>query len=500
MTGSPEPVLWLRDRAELDGRGLHRALLYPAYELTALVFAREPETDDLDPFERAALGACSAHVVSVDEQAEALNLDANFVRHLQARLRDRGLIDATGRPARAVSLAAPKAEQAVHLYWDPFAGSLWPRYVRHQRQRRLTVTHDDSGQLEAVVGTDGSHHRIALHRVTVDREHEPANVTPEDAIRAIRAWSRDLRRYRMAPAPEIITDPSVDVVGAWSLVYLACPVGSAQRSGVWASDPFGAATWPTFTRGLERLMTQRPELARWLGASSDNGSAAGAAQDLVAEVEALGARAVRETRATRNQGRRTPSAPRQALLDLEQVIHRVIDRLEAQAPHQRADTGRVPASYYSPAAVKYGFDLTGQARSLLAAPGAAPGGGSGLAARCIALLRHYSPDSPGALHNVAAACPQLFTILAQLASRDFAKHIADVVALASGIATGIERPLGSRPSISIPHEDGTEDVQEQENEEQGQRRQAEREPAADPAEPGTGSDDSARQTAGYTDA
>lgn len=499
MTGSPEPVLWLRDRAELAGRGLHRALLYPAYELTALVFAREAETDDLDPFERAVLGSCSAHVVSVDEQAEALSLDANFIRHLQARLRDRGLIDAAGRPTRAVSLAAPKAEQAVHLYWDPFSGSLWPRYIRHHRQYKLPLTHNDAGRLEAVGGTDGSHHRIAVHRVTLDREHEPANVTPEDAVRAIRAWSRDLRRYRMAPAREIITGPSVDVVGAWSLVYLACPVGRAQRSGVWASDPFGSATWPAFTRGLERLVTQRPELARWLGASPGNSRAAGPPQDLVAEVETLCARAVREANAARNQHGRKPSGARQALLDLEQVTHRVADQLEVQAPRQNADTSRIPASYYAPAAEKYGFALAGQAQFLLTGPSAAHGD-AGLAARCIALLHRYSPDSPGPLHNVAAACPKLFMILAQLASRDLAKHVADVVALASGLAAGIAQPLSSGQSISIPHEDGTRDVQEQEKREQGQRRQAEREPAAEPADPITGSDDSAAQTARYTHA
>lgn len=439
------PALWLRDGAELRDRRVTEALLYPLYEFRALLFRRRQGDEALDPFETAVLGACASGVVSITEQADILALDRGFVAHLHQRLRDHGLLDDNGRPGGQVHLVAPQVQEAVTLYWDPFVRSLWPRYVMPSQRLRVSVR---GTVLDA--GTDGDRYEITIHRVASPPVTPPHALGADEAIDAILAWARDLRRFKRLKAGETLHDPSVSVVGQGDLVFVCCPTPRSDGKRQ-LQDPFGGALWPPFVRRLNQLAEKRRGLAGWFGQRGRNGDgerppAHGAIHGLLEQIETL--------RAQARKGNVPRSHQNQVAIDLWSQAHEIVDHLIGR------DTGNTPPlaeDHLVRAASMFGFTLEAAERARLRRAALTPGNDD-LFDRCAQLLRCFRPDEPGPLHRVGRVCPTLFSLV----NRDTRHSSPNDLAIAVQVVDGLASALTTTDDSGPRQQNGILGVKEQE--------------------------------------
>jgi hypothetical protein len=407
------PILWLRDAEELAEPAARRTVLWPAIEYTVLVFGREPERQghELDPFERAVVGASTANVVSISEQARHLDLDVQFVAHLHRRLIERGIFDAHSRP-RAPGTATTEVESqlAVHIYQDPWSGSLWPRFVPSDRRR--TVPRSDADRRRILAGTTGAPFELPAFTVArPPRERETPSA--DDAIRALRTWTELCARHRLARidlprqrALRVIADTRADVL-------LCCPNERATGTRPWIQDPFGGPEWSPFIHALVGEARQRSGLAGWLfGApesSPEANTATGAESGPRERLEHL------EENWDRTLKRRNHR--RAARIELEAIGIAAVQSLTAHRSREPLDVDGPESLDHlrSKIAWTVGFQEPDRWSRGSDEPTAVDEGS--FADRCTALLLQFTPDRHGPLHRLADRCPDLFARLERSSDR-----------------------------------------------------------------------------------
>lgn len=445
-------VLWLRKPKERESPPSFHAVLWPAVEYTALIFGQAARTDaQLDPFERAVLGASSNGLVEIKKQAELLNLHEGFVGHLQGRLREKGLLDERGRlTGNSEELLLPQSHVAVRLYQDPWTGLLWPRFTTEHRRRTLPVESSE-GRLRLLAGSTGR--PVEIRAFTIRHSAvSPAPPTSDDAAFAVLSWTRSQSQILVGDFAIPQRGPIKLLPDSGQLVYLCCPNHRGRVGRPEVDDPFGGPAWAPFMRSLvERSRVGQP-LAAWLYGKDAEGrpdeseaSQLDADQNLRRRIDALSDRA--ETANHREWA--------QLRLDLESAGHEAVDLLWSYGT-ENVDSVLLDAetdcALVESSCLAFGFDSNGLpvVRDLAAVSAGASGV---LRERCAALLLRHRPDVHGPIHRLAARCPDLFTLLHSAAgegwSADAGKRLTTaVIALGESAAddrvgtTNLEVPLG----------------------------------------------------------
>lgn len=379
-------VAWVLPRARLEDRSVQRVLLLPAWEFAVGVRVRAD--DALDPFERAVMGASRTGTTDPEEQARALGLDPEFVRHIHKRLAIAGRLTSRGRPPS--SRVHGEHHQAISMFADP-GGSWWPRHVPHTQVCRPVKT--SLGRPALSAGTDGDPYEVAIR--TLGRSHgQPPAFDVEAAQNAILAWNRELDRR--GDKGERVTGTSLRNILEPIPVHLVAPVDRGASRPV--LDPFGGPTWRPMLVSLAEAQSRDPGLARWLRGSVDQPGGATALH--FPDSTADRARTLLLSSAASGSARAA-----QLGLDLLDAAHGLLDHLIEAAPSSPAL--QCLDGYVANAALSFGL-TTG---ALKVAPDPA---GSRLRDRLVALMTCYSPQVPGPVHEAARALPTLLHDLCQL--------------------------------------------------------------------------------------
>lgn len=408
MNEIDQEVLWLR-RPEERQSPPARAVLWPAAEYAALIFGHIIQADvQIDPFERAVLGASSNGLIEIKKQAEFLGLNEGFVGHLQERLRGRGLLDDRGRPlGKSEQLLLPQYHTAVRLYQDLWTGLLWPRFAIDQWRRTLPLESRDGG-ITLVAGSTGRPEEIRAFLVHHHSEI-PTPPTADDAHFAVRSWTRFRSRLGVGDFEIPQGGPIKLLPDSRQFVYLCCPNHLGRPGRPRVDDPFGGPTWAPFTRALvERSRAGQP-LGRWLyGSQPDDKATSMEVGDGLPDRIGVLVEHVENAR----QGDWG-----QLRLDIEHVGHEAVDTLWAGGTEDLQITLLDPQSDHellTRLCASVGFDPAGP----LVVPDLPnmDGGASGtLIERCAGLLLRYRVDRASPLHRLAARCPDLFLLLSSAA-------------------------------------------------------------------------------------
>lgn len=416
-------VLWLRKPKERESPPSLHAVLWPAVEYTALIFGQAARTDvQLDPFERAVLGASSNGLVEIKKQAELLNLHDGFVGHLQERLREKGLLDERGRlTGHSEELLLPQSHVAVRLYQDPWTGLLWPRFITEQWRRTLPVESSE-GRLRLMAGSTGRPVEIRAFLIR-HSSGSPAPPTSDDAAFAVLSWTRLRSRIRVGDFAIPQRGPIKLLPDSGQLVYLCCPNHRGRIGRPDVDDPFGGPTWAPFMRSLAERSRLGQPLAAWLYGKDAEGRAddsdvslLDADQSLVRRIDVLSDRA-----ATANHREWA-----QLRLDLENAGHEAVDVLWSYGTENVYSVlldAETDWALLESSCLAFGFDPNGLpvVRDLAAVSGGASGV---LRERCAALLLRHRPDMHGPIHRLAARCPDLFTLLHSAAGEGWSADTA----------------------------------------------------------------------------
>lgn len=431
-------ILWLRDPTELEQLSTRGVVLWPAVEYTVLVFGRAPQKPgyELDPFERAVVGASAANVVSVNEQAKHLDLDVQFVAHLHRHLLERGIFDSHSRP-RNVDIAEAEVEShvAIHVYQDPWSGSLWPRFVPSNRRR--SVPRGDADRRRILGGTTGAPIEVPVFAVPRP-PRELDSPSTDDAIRAARTWIELCERHRLART-DLPHQRSMRIVAdTRTEVLLCCPNERVTGARPRILDPFGGPEWSPFVRALMEEARQRTGLMRWL---FDEDVRPSPKEDRTAVVEQLdplgGLHRLEEDwdRATRRRNYRDG-----VRIELEAIGIAAIASLAEHSSRQpvRIDGQQSLEGLLSKIAWTVGFNEPSRwPQDLSSALDIDQGS---FEHRCAALLLRFSPDQHGPLHLLAERCPDLFVLLHRDSSRrslEALEELRDLVKALASVADGL---------------------------------------------------------------
>lgn len=375
------PVVWVRSPPEIENPDFGRALLLPAWEVLVRAGARPAEAED--PFERAVLGAHRAGTKDPEEQATALGLDVDFVRHVHRRLHAAGRFHTGPRPTGG-ERATHAASEALSFFVTP-GGAWWPRFVRHSAVRRPVTGHEGRPVIRA--GTDGDPIDVTARYLEEDHGEAP-EFDVDRAHEALTAWNRDLVRQGQREATVRAT--SLRSGFPATAVHLAAPID--RRGSRPVLDPFGGTTWRPMLESVTSACARDRGLLAWLG-SVDASPSDNALADPVGRAAQL--------LEQRGDDRQTTRAT-QLRLDLLGCAHDLFDHLLTNAPKSptlRRMDGFVPA-----AATSFGF----RADVLLHVPDP---GGQRLRDRLASLLTCYSTQDRGPVHSLAARCPRLLEVL-----------------------------------------------------------------------------------------
>jgi hypothetical protein len=399
------PILWLRDAEELEQPAARRAVLWPAIEYTVLVFGREPEQrgHELDPFERAVVGASTANVVSITEQARHLDLDVQFVAHLHRRLIERRIFDEHSRP-RAPGAATMEVESqlAVHIYQDPWSGSLWPRFVPSDRRR--TLPRSDADRRRILAGTTGAPIEMPAFTVARPRREREAP-SADDAIRALRTWTELCIRHGL-PRTELPRQRALRVIADTRAdVLVCCPNERATGARPWIQDPFGGPEWSPFIHALMDEARNQAALTGWLfsaGAKSPETTRTAGGGELGPR-ERLRHLEENWDRALKRRNHRRATRIELEAIGIAALL--MLARRSTRAPTESDDPESLDRLL-----TKIAWTVGFQGR--LGGFGPEPHAEQGtLRQRCVALLLRFPPDQHGPLHRLADRCPDLFGLL-----------------------------------------------------------------------------------------
>lgn len=412
-------VLWVGNPKDYDPPRFGYALLWPAIEFTALVYARPASSGiNLDPFERAVLGVARNGRIEVRQQAELLGLNEQFVAHLSMKLMEKGLLTKSGRPTGpAVETPLPPIAHAVRMYQDPFSGAMWPRFTTEQWRRTLLVETRD-GRPMVIAGSTGEPIVIRGFQVR-DDNGLPPQPTSDDAANALRFWAQQRRGIRLGGLRVTGDSPVKLLPDTSQLVYLCCPNRRGRPRRPDLDDPFGGPTWSQFTRMVLAQTENSQPLARWLydleaptadSGPDENGTPA-------QRMDALAERIAESTGRNWQQLRLDLLAFGNELVDAlwaagtEDVRLLMLDPLSDQELVRRAC-----------AAVGFEVERAPRIRDL---GEAASGDSLDLGARCGALCLRFPTDVRGPLHGVAERCPDLFDLLGGTGSDRWSRSTAE---------------------------------------------------------------------------
>lgn len=425
MTGfiGDRPVLWLRTTEELDENPPKHALLWPAIEFTASVYTkRSSRRDNLDPFQRAVLGAAKNGVLEIRKQAELLCLNEEFVAHISEKLVENEMLtrDEPRKPTgKSVTTSDSQEEVAVvRVYQDAHSGAVWPRYIFEHERRRLTVG-DRDGYPILEVGTHGTPREIRVFAALESLLHQP-KPSGDDVIGAVYSSAAipSKRRVRNQGLSKITQGMPVKLSqGTGEPVYLCCPNRKGHPGLPNVDDPFGHAEWRTFIRGVKRSSGDGTPLYKWL---YNNDKFTGDV-DATEEQQTLHQR-LRSLNA-RVEGGAAPDLP-QIGLDLEAIGSEAIDALWARGTESVEVLATDPYRDHEliqKACIAFGFETLDvpMIEDLYAL--AINWGTGSLAQQCavIALRFRSGVDSP--LHHIARSCPDLFSMLGSVGNTRWTK-------------------------------------------------------------------------------
>jgi len=425
-------VLWLSDPKSQNSSRSSHAVLWPAYEFTALVYGNSHNrTTSLDLFERAIIGAISNNILEKEKQAVFLHLQLEFVSHIHDRLQEKELIYKDGK-LRTVrpDLSEDRTPVAIRLYQDPWSGKLWPRFVTDKWRRTMPVSGENQ-RLSVSVGSTGRPIEIKVFVV----EHPgkfPVAPSSDDASEVMTIWNRHIRQNKIKGLKIPIDGPIKVLSDTRQAVHLCClnDRGTAGKPAV--RDPFGGPSWARFTVSLVAQASRSQGLTRWLfgaqqgefeSTTDADPSILVRANEIVSRITGLGAQSLSLV---------------QLREDLEALGHEALDILWRNGTEnvgsvllgQDSDIALARSSCNS-----CGFDTTNFPVGIEIA---SDGSGSCLIDRFIGVLLRYRADIAGRIHGLARRCPDMLGLLLEvdrpLGSPRIESLATAVVALAESAA------------------------------------------------------------------
>lgn len=282
------PVLHFGPRLPKGTRWSERRfLLWPA--LLYRVVAPEVRERRLNVLQKAVLGMCRAGTMQAQRIGELLHIHPDLAALVYVELRDRGLLDGSGRPTQQgrdlFEDETLESHRMVtgHVFQDPATGALWPRFV--EKLDYVELQHDEQGFPELVLGTTGEPRRRRALMCRMGDVALPAAPSALDIVAATRRHRRAMRSvdsYELADEDDRPSRASGAAIERVSLVddqptpvYLTTFVYLPEDGGGdWnVCDPFGFGTSPVLRRSLDRELqtstTLRSVLESMLARSLD---------------------------------------------------------------------------------------------------------------------------------------------------------------------------------------------------------------------------------------
>jgi len=401
-------ILWLSGNETQNLREPLHAILWPAFEFTALVYGDSQNSAvKLDPFERAIVGAIHNNMLEKEKQAAFLNLRLDFVSHIHDCLQEKELIDKDGKPRKnQLDLIKDQTLEAIRLYQDPWSGNLWPRFIFESERRTMPVSRENH-RLKVIRGSTGR--PIEIKAFVVEHPDKiPTIPSSDDAAEVMTIWGRYIRRNKNLKLKVPTNGPIKILPESRQAVHLCClnDRGSSGKPAV--HDPFGGSSWGRFTFSLKAQSSDSQGLARWLYGAQDDEfeieqdtdvSIITRAIEIVTRINVVGARSVSLI---------------QLRADLEALGHEAIDLLweygtenvESLLLGPESDTALALASCNS-----CGFETINFPKFVEIAT---DGSGNCLTDRFVGMLLRYRMDTAGPIHGLARRCPEMLNLLLEV--------------------------------------------------------------------------------------
>jgi hypothetical protein len=401
-------VLWLSDPKTQNLRQPLHAILWPAYEFTALVYGDSQNSGTkLDLFERAIIGAINNNMLGKEEQAAFLHLQLDFVSHIHDCLQEKRLLSEDGKLRKdKPDLLEDQTQIAIRMYQDPWSGNLWPRYVDESWRRTMPVSRENH-ILKVIAGSTGRPLEIKAF-VVEHPDKIPAIPSSDDAAEVMTIWGRYVRRNKIRNVKVPANGPIKILPKSRQVVHLCCfnDRGSSGRPAV--HDPFGGSSWARFTFSLKAQASDSQNLAHWLYGAQENEFEI--EQDTDASVLA---RAIQIVSRINVEGAHSVSLI-QLCADLEALGHEAIDLLwkygtenvESLLLGPESDAALALASCNS-----CGFDTINFPKFIEIA---SDGSGNCLTDRFIGMLLRYRMGTGGRIHGLARRHPEMLNLLLEV--------------------------------------------------------------------------------------
>jgi hypothetical protein len=268
MDWSPESVLDYGPRVHSKGLRWRqkRLLLWPVWAWRVVV----PQVRDrkLNPLQRVVLRFHIAGQCRVDEAAELLGTEPEFVAYIADELEQMGLVDGKRQPTDRASRFLEESELDVGdldigwVFQDGFTGKLLPRVASE-----LSIAQCEANENGRPVITAGSKGRAYAQTAVLlrHRNQEPPPPTPRAVLDAARRHRRHARRVRRAmqetgmEAPAALEQVALvsehpEAVHLLTFVYV--PEEADEELPWYVAEPFGFGASPELRDLLEDQRTQ----------------------------------------------------------------------------------------------------------------------------------------------------------------------------------------------------------------------------------------------------